>query len=197
MSSQAEPGAGPLLAAGVERIRKHWVVALLLGIILVVLGTLAVVSTTTTALVTLVTVYYLGAVLLVASGVQLAEGVLGRGVGNFFLHLLVAVLYFIAGVLVFEHPGRTVAGLTLVIAAVLVVEGILRVVVALTERFHGWAWVLLNGVISLALGVMIWRQWPESSLWVIGLFVGIDLLFNGWSLIMLALALRGLPTAKA
>jgi uncharacterized membrane protein HdeD (DUF308 family) len=109
------------------------------------------------------------------------------------LHLLVAVLYFIAGVLVIEHPGRSLAGLTLVIAAVLFVEGILRVVVALTERFHGWGWVLLNGVISLALGVMIWRQWPESSLWVIGLFVGIDLLFNGWSLIMLALALRGLP----
>jgi uncharacterized membrane protein HdeD (DUF308 family) len=190
MSFQTEPGPAPLMAAGVERIRKHWVAALLLGIVLVLLGTFAIVCTYTAAL---LTVYYLGAVLLVASGVQLAEGVLGRGVGNFFLHLLVAVLYFIAGVFVFEHPGRTVAGLTLVIAAVLFVEGLLRIVVALTERFHGWGWVLLNGVISLALGVMIWRQWPESSLWVIGLFVGIDLLFNGWSLIMLALALRGLP----
>ena len=50
--------------------------------------------------------------------------------------------------------------------------------------------MLLNGVISLALGIMIWRQWPESSLWVIGIFVGIDMLFNGWSLIMLALTLR-------
>ena len=193
MSIQAEPGPAPLMAAGVERIRKHWVVALLLGIVLAVMGTFAIACASTTALVSFVTVYFLGVVLLVASGVQLAEGVLGRGVGNFFLHLLVAVLYFIAGVLVFEHPGRTVAGLTLVIAAVLFVEGVLRVVVALTERFHGWGWVLLNGVISLALGVMIWRQWPESSLWVIGLFVGIDLLFNGWSLIMLALTLRGLP----
>jgi uncharacterized membrane protein HdeD (DUF308 family) len=178
------------MAAGVERIRKHWVAALLLGVVLVLLGTFAIVYTYMAAV---VAVLYLSVVLLVASGVQLAEGVLGRGVGNFFLHLLVAVLYFIAGVFVFEHPGRTVAGLTLVIAAVLFVEGFLRIVVALTERFHGWGWVLLNGVISLALGVMIWRQWPESSLWVIGVFVGIDLLFNGWSLIMLALALRGLP----
>ena len=192
MSIQAEPGPGPMLA-GVERIRKHWVVALLLGIVLAVMGTFAIACASTTALVSFVTVYFLGVVLLVASGVQLAEGVLGRGVGNFFLHLLVAVLYFIAGVFVFHHPGRTVAGLTLVIAAVLFVEGVLRIVVALTERTHGWGWVLLNGVISLALGVMIWRQWPESALWVIGLFVGIDLLFNGWSLIMLALTLRSLP----
>ncbi len=189
MSFITEPGAAPL-AAGVERIRKHWVAALLLGIVLVLLGTFALVSTYTA---TLLTVLYLGVVLLIASGVQLAEGILGRGVGNFFLHLLVAVLYFIAGVFVIEHPGRSVVGLTLVIAAVLFVEGVCRIVVALMERFHGWGWVLLNGVISLALGIMIWRQWPESALWVIGLFVGIDLLFNGWSLIMLALALRGLP----
>jgi uncharacterized membrane protein HdeD (DUF308 family) len=190
MSIQAEPGPAPLMAAGVERIRKHWVAALLLGIVLVVLGMLAIAAPYAAAT---VAVLYLSVVLLVASGVQLAEGILGRGVGNFFLHLLVAILYFIAGVFVFEHPGRTIAGLTLVIAAVLFVEGVLRSVVALTERFHGWGWVLLNGVIALVLGVMIWRQWPESSLWVIGLFVGIDLLFNGWSLIMLALALRGLP----
>jgi uncharacterized membrane protein HdeD (DUF308 family) len=193
MSIQAEPGTASLTAAGMERIRKHWVVALLIGIVLALLGTFIITCSATTALASILTMYVLGIVLLVASGVQLVEGVLGRGVGNFFLHLLVAVLYFIAGVLVIEHPGRSLAGLTLVIAAVLFVEGILRVVVALTERFHGWGWVLLNGVISLALGVMIWRQWPESSLWVIGLFVGIDLLFNGWSLIMLALALRGLP----
>jgi uncharacterized membrane protein HdeD (DUF308 family) len=189
MSIQAEPGPGPMLA-GVERIRKHWVAALLLGIVLVLLGTFAIVYTYMAAV---VAVLYLGAVLLVGSGVQLVEGILGRGVGNFFLHLLVAVLYFIAGVFVFHHPGRTVAGLTLVIAAVLFVEGVLRIVVALTERTHGWGWVLLNGVISLALGIMIWRQWPESSLWVIGIFVGIDMLFNGWSLIMLALTLRSLP----
>ena len=197
MSIQAESGPAPLTAAGMERIRKHWVVALLLGIVLALLGIFTITCATTTALVTLVTVYFLGAVLLVSSGVQLVEGILGRGVGNFFLHLLVAVLYLIAGVFVFHHPGRAVAGLTLVIAAVLFVEGLMRIVVSLAERFHGWGWVLLNGVISLALGAMIWRQWPESSLWVIGLFVGIDLLFNGWSLIMLALALRGLPKTTA
>ena len=59
-----------------------------------------------------------------------------------------------------------------------------------TERFSAWPWVLLNGVVTLLLGISIWRQWPESSLWVIGLFVGIDLIFNGWSWVMLALAAR-------
>jgi uncharacterized membrane protein HdeD (DUF308 family) len=71
--------------------------------------------------------------------------------------------------------------------------GLFRILTAVAARFHHWVWVLLNGVISLVLGLMIWRQWPVSGLWVIGLFIGIDMIFYGWSLIMLALAVRGLP----
>jgi uncharacterized membrane protein HdeD (DUF308 family) len=57
-------------------------------------------------------------------------------------------------------------------------------------QFPAWPWVLLNGVVNLILGVLIWRKWPESSLWVIGLFLGIDLLFHGWSCVILALTAR-------
>jgi uncharacterized membrane protein HdeD (DUF308 family) len=67
--------------------------------------------------------------------------------------------------------------------------------VAVLHRFSGWPWVVLNGVITLVLGVMIWRQWPESALWVIGLFLGIDLVFSGWTWVLLALAVRSIPAA--
>ena len=62
----------------------------------------------------------------------------------------------------------------------------------LVEHFDGWGWVLVNGLVTLALGIMIWRRWPEASFWVIGLFVGIDLLFAGWSWVMTAVAVRTL-----
>ena len=78
----------------------------------------------------------------------------------------------------------------LLVAACLLVGGILRVVLSVIERFDGWGWMLLNGVISVVLGVAICKQWPLSGLWVIGLFVGIDLLMSGTSWVMLALSVR-------
>jgi uncharacterized membrane protein HdeD (DUF308 family) len=69
-------------------------------------------------------------------------------------------------------------------------SGVFRIVFALSERFAGWPWVLLNGAVTLMLGFLIYKQWPASGLWVIGLFVGIELIFNGWAWVMLALGLR-------
>jgi len=93
------------------------------------------------------------------------------------------------------HPQAAAITATgwLVLAAAFMVGGLFRIVSAAADRFHGWGWVLLNGVITLVLGVMIWREWPESALRVIGLFVGIDMLFAGWSWIMMALAVRSVP----
>ena len=71
--------------------------------------------------------------------------------------------------------------------------GIFRILVAVTIRFQNWVWLLLHGVVNVLLGIAIWRQWPLSGLWVIGLFVGIDMLLNGWSLVMLGLAAKKLP----
>jgi uncharacterized membrane protein HdeD (DUF308 family) len=73
----------------------------------------------------------------------------------------------------------------------------MRIVLSLLERFEGWGWVLLNGVISLILGVGIWRQWPVSGFWVIGLFLGIEMVLSGWSWIMLGLAARSIQKQAA
>jgi len=79
--------------------------------------------------------------------------------------------------------------LTLIIAMFLLFEGLFRISV----RYPNWGWLLLDGVVSLMLGLMIWRQWPLSGLWVIGLFVGIQRILNGWSLVMLSLAVKNVP----
>ena len=88
--------------------------------------------------------------------------------------------------------GATV--LTLLIACFLVVGGVLRIVLAFQIRQHGsWIWLLLSGVIEVFLGLLIWTGWPGTSAWVIGLFIGIRMLFQGSSMLALGLALRTLP----
>jgi uncharacterized membrane protein HdeD (DUF308 family) len=76
------------------------------------------------------------------------------------------------------------------LAAAFLLGGAMRVIYALIQSFAGRGWVLINGFISVLLGIAIWRGWPESSLWVIGLFIGIDLVFNGWLWVMLGLMVK-------
>jgi uncharacterized membrane protein HdeD (DUF308 family) len=73
------------------------------------------------------------------------------------------------------------------------VEGVFNIVAALSYRFAAWGWPLVSGIIDVILGVMIWMEWPASALWVIGLFVGINLIFRGLNWIGLGLALKSLP----
>jgi uncharacterized membrane protein HdeD (DUF308 family) len=117
----------------------------------------------------------------------------GRWSGT-LIHLLLGVLYAVVGLMIVDQPEGAAVRLTLLIALFLIVSGIFRIVFAISERFTGWGWVLLNGGVTLLLGMMIYKQWPSSSLWVIGLFIGIDLIFNGWAWIMLSMGLRRFRT---
>jgi uncharacterized membrane protein HdeD (DUF308 family) len=146
---------------------------------------------------TFATVYTLGILLMAGGVVQIVNAFLSRTWGGFFLHVLIAVLHLILGELMIEHPILAGEGITLVLALAFMIGGLARILFTLTHRFSGSSWVLLNGVITLLLGTMIWRQWPESSLWVIGLFVGIDLIFCGWSWVMLGALVKGVtPGAR-
>ena len=95
-----------------------------------------------------------------------------------------------------ERPLLGAAVYTLFLTMLFFALGIVRIVAAFTHRFSGWGWAVLSGVVTLCLGVLIWRQLPEAALWVIGTFVGIDLIFNGWSWVMLGVAARSLPAAE-
>jgi uncharacterized membrane protein HdeD (DUF308 family) len=163
---------------------------LVLGIGLIVLGMLALGSEFVAALAVTMTF----AILLLAAGVvEIVAAVCARRVSGFFLHLLFGILYVIVGLLMIEHPGVAADALTLMLAASFLAGGLVRIVTALSHQFRGWGWVLLSGVVTFLLGVMIWRRWPEYSEWIIGVFVGIELIFTGWSWVALALAVRSLP----
>ncbi|MGI9456670.1 MAG: DUF308 domain-containing protein [Aeoliella sp.] len=92
-----------------------------------------------------------------------------------------------------DAPAESVAVLTLFTAAFFIVAGAFRIVVSLVERFSQWGWVFLNGVVTLIVGLIIYDTFPVSALWLIGLLLGLDLLFHGWSWMMLAMFLRRLP----
>jgi uncharacterized membrane protein HdeD (DUF308 family) len=94
-----------------------------------------------------------------------------------------------------SHPALAAVTLTLIIAMMLVVAGLFRVFIAFTTPLQHRGWLILNGAISIVLGLMIWESWPVSGLWVIGLFVGIDVVFDGWTEIMLALRTRSQTAA--
>jgi uncharacterized membrane protein HdeD (DUF308 family) len=115
-----------------------------------------------------------------------------------FWHILIALMYIAGGIIAVTEP--VVAGMTLalLIAWTLVVIGVLRLVMAFQMRgANGWLWTLLGGVLSVALGIMIMNEWPQSGLWVIGLFVAIEILFAGWSQIMIALAAKNYTVKDA
>ena len=173
---------------------KHWFWFLILGIVLCVLGSIAVGSGIATFYLSVIKVVLFGFLLLVGGTTQIISSVTTGKWSGFLLHLLVGILYIVVGYLIIDSPVEAMLTLTLLLAAFLIVSGIFRVVSALALRFPGWGWVLLNGIISLWLGIMIHEGWPKTGLFIIGLFVGIELLLNGLSWIMFALVLRRLAT---
>jgi uncharacterized membrane protein HdeD (DUF308 family) len=178
----ASPGVG-----GPEGLREMSVYLLTMGIALILLGAVAIGSS---FVATIATVMVFGILLLVGAIFEVVTAFWCRCWRGFFLHLLAGILYLVAGLFMVDNPVGAAISFTLLVAACLVVGGILRTVVSLVERFEGWGWTLLNGIVSLLLGMAIWKQWPFSGLWVIGLFVGIEMLFSGLSWLMLGLAVR-------
>ena len=174
-------------------LRNVWIWLVVLGITLMAVGAVAMGAAVIT---TLTSAVIFGILLVGAGAIQLVNAFLARSWRGFLIHVVVGLLYLVVGGLMVEHPVQAAEGLTLLLAAALLLGGAVRVTFALIESFAGRGWVLLNGVISVLLGVMIWQQWPAASLWVIGLFIGIDLVFSGWMSLMLGLMVKGAAPAS-
>ena len=173
-----------------DALRGNWFWFVILGIALVVLGTVALGSVVIASLAAAVAI---GLLLLLGGAAECVGAFWCRGWSGFFLELLSGVLSIVVGLLFLRAPVGALAALTLLLACFLMVGGIFKIVAALSYRFAAWGWSLAGGIIDVILGVMIWQEWPASALWVIGLFVGINLLFRGVNWIALGLALRSLP----
>jgi uncharacterized membrane protein HdeD (DUF308 family) len=170
-------------------LRGNWLWFVVLGVALIVLGFIALGSVVIASLATAVVI----GVLLLLGGVSEMIGAFWcRGWSGYFFHLLSGVLSIVIGVLFLRAPVDALLALTLLLSCLLMVGGIFKIIAALSNRFAAWGWPLVSGLIDLILGAMIWQEWPASALWVIGLFVGISLVFRGANWIGLGLALRGL-----
>jgi uncharacterized membrane protein HdeD (DUF308 family) len=187
MSAGMQSGWVPV---GNEEVKRSWGWFVALGAALVVLGLVALGMSVAT---TIVSVTIFGWLLLFSGVLSAGHAFWRRQWAGFFIELFAGILYIIVGLMVLAHPLGAAEALTLLIALFLMVGGVMRIVAGLMVRFHHSVWVVVNGIISLLLGVMIWRQWPVSGLWVIGMFIGIDLIFYGWSLVMLGLVAKKLP----
>jgi uncharacterized membrane protein HdeD (DUF308 family) len=173
---------------GAHVLKRSWGWFFVLGVLEIVLGTAAIGAS---VLATEVTVVVCGWLLLIGGILSAGHAFWRKHWKGFFLDLASGILYVVAGLMMVGNPVAAAVSLTLLIAMFLLVEGIFRIVVALSGHLEHWGWVMLNGLITSGLGIMIWRQWPLSGLWVIGLFVGIEMIFYGWSLVMLSLIAKG------
>lgn len=172
-----------------QELGRHWGWCVALGVALIVLGTIALGASTLT---TLVSVVFFGWLLLLGGVTHLVHAFRVRRWGGFFRHLLGGLLGVVVGLMLATRPAAGALSLTLLMAAFFMVSGLFRILAALAVRFPGWGWALFGGAVTLVLGVMVWSEWPVSGLWVIGTFVGIDMIFDGWALVSLGTAARSL-----
>jgi len=169
-------------------LEKNWGWLLAFGLASIVLGTIGLGMT---FVLTQATIVFFGVLLVVGGVFQLLHSLKCRGWKSTGWHVLIALLYVAGGILMVLNPVVAGLTLTLFLAGILVAVGILRIFMAFQMRpAKGWWWPLLAGIVSAALGVMIFAEWPQSGLWIIGLFVAIELIFNGWSYLFVALAAR-------
>ena len=177
----------PAIQEDRQKLKGAWLWFVILGGALILLGVVALGYST---LFTIASVEIFGIFLMVGAAFCIGGSCFTGSWGGFFLTLLTGVLQLVVGVICFRHPAEAAIVYTLLIAAFFMVGGLFRIAGSLAGRFRGRGWVLVNGIVTLVLGLMIWEQMPFSGLWVIGTFLGIDLIFNGWSYVLLGLSVR-------
>jgi uncharacterized membrane protein HdeD (DUF308 family) len=195
----ADPGSNPELAKGeltmtdvlilraTPEMIHHWGWFLVFGIVLLSLGIAAIVRSVAATVVSMV---FFGWLLVFASLIQFVDAFMVGKSAGFFLDLLIAILLGITGVLMLTRPVISAEAVTLVMSMFFLIAGLYQLIASLWAHLPGWGWQALSGVVTSILGVLVLAGWPVSGLWVIGLFVGIDLIFYGWAWIALALDLR-------
>jgi len=193
------PGdASDLQRALTQSIREHWVLFLIEGIVLVVLGLLAIVIP---PLGTIGFTLVIGWLFLISGIVGLVTTFWVRHAPGFWWSLLSAVLAVAAGIVLLANPFTGAFTLTLLLIVFFIIEGVLSIMYALEHKKElsgKWGWMLISGIIDLVLAAIIWAGLPRSAEWALGLLVGINMLFGGAAMIAMALHARSAdPTTTA
>ena len=172
----------------VSSSERNWSWLLGLGVLLVIFGFLGLNSVIG---VTLISIVFIGFMFLVAGVLQFVDVSKSKQWKPALWHGLIALLYFIGGVLIIWDPVLASTVITALIGWTLVVIGLVRLVMSISlHGTRGWVFTLLSSLAAIILGGIILMQWPMSSLWVIGMFISIELLLNGLSYFIMAMAMR-------
>jgi uncharacterized membrane protein HdeD (DUF308 family) len=175
-------------ASGLEplRAKSGWIIAL--GVVYIIAGIIALGSV---VLATVATVFVVGIMMVIAGVAEVINAFQIKTWGKFLLWVLLGALYIVAGFITFENPLLAAAILTLFLGIALIASGIMRIILAFSmQAVMPWIWVLLSGVITLLLGLVIVAHWPVSSLYILGIFLGVDLVLAGASWIGIGLGLK-------
>jgi uncharacterized membrane protein HdeD (DUF308 family) len=175
---------------GWRRLHEHWLPFLILGIILILLGILALIGANVA---TLTSVIFFGILLTIGGILQLIYAFWEHRGRGFAQSLIAGIFATIAGILMWTHPTASALAITLLLAAFFTVSGIFKIIYSLSAPVLQWGWVLFSGIVSLILGIIIWSEWPTVALWLIGVLIGIDLIISGWLWLMVSLSARKLP----
>jgi uncharacterized membrane protein HdeD (DUF308 family) len=180
--------------AGIEKIRKPWGWFLVLGIALAALGVLCVAFNVTA---TFASVLVFGWLLLISGVFQL---VYAFGTGTWsgtLLNLVSALFRGFAGFLLIRYPIMGAETLTIVLASFFIVAGLFRAIASSVVKLPRWGWAVFSGAITTVLGFLLLAQMPISGIWFIGFAIGLDLVFDGISVIAFAAAIHDLPKPAA
>lgn len=176
------------LADTLEGLHAHWGWFVALGVTLLVLGGLAL---TYIVAATLASVIFLGAFMAVGGIGQLIHAWRIKPLNGFLFWSISGLLYLGAGLLALIYPVQGASMLTLLFGAMLIAVGALRLWIWFNNRGQrGWGWLGLSGALTLLVGMLIAGNWPANSVWILGLLLAFDLLFQGWSALLLGLVLR-------
>ncbi|KTC92550.1 DUF308 domain-containing protein [Fluoribacter dumoffii] len=169
-------------------LRKNWGWLLGLGILLVFLGCIGL---SMVIGLTLVSMYFFAALLIISAISHFIDIFKHRDWKGIFWQTIIAILYLIGAGVVLYDPFLASTIITALLAWVLIIIGITRIILAFSlKNAKGWGWLLFAGITAIILGVLILMQWPISGLWVIGMFIAIDMIVNGWTYIFIALSVR-------
>jgi len=181
-------------AASIEQIRKSWSRFLLFGILLMLLGLVCIGKAQTA---TTFSILALGWVLVISGLMWLANSFYSLNWHVFFLYMLNAIIRGVTGYLLIRHPDVGAEGVTLLLAALFMVGGLFRAIGAGVIQFPRWGWTVFSGLVSFALGIYLLATFPAATTYFIGVVIGVDLIFDGSSLVGFAGAIHSLPAVQS
>lgn len=163
-------------------------IGIVVGILLVIIGLIAIARP---VYATIASTLAFGWVFIFAGIAQFIYAFGSRGAGQFIWKLLLSILYVGAGIVVLSNVLSGAIALTLILGVTIFIQGVFQVILAFGIRpARNWGWVLFSGILAVILGILIWSEWPFNADWMLGLWIGISLLFNGIWMITLSLLPR-------